>query len=50
MGRRPRWSCRRAALERATRGLSGRQRALLLALLAVLRESAPDAPKTSAEG
>ncbi|CAG7642150.1 MarR family winged helix-turn-helix transcriptional regulator [Actinacidiphila bryophytorum] len=40
----------RAALARATRGLSGKQRTLLLDLLAVLRESVPDAPPSPTEG
>lgn len=40
----------RAALARATCGLSGKQRALLLDLLAVLRESVPDAPPSPTEG
>ncbi|CAG6398568.1 MarR family transcriptional regulator [Streptomyces cocklensis] len=40
----------RAALATATRALSAKQRALLLDLLAVLRDSVPDAPPSPPEG
>jgi DNA-binding MarR family transcriptional regulator len=40
----------RAALAWATRGLSAKQRSVLLDLLAVLRESVPDAPQSPTEG